>query len=106
MLFVGDGNAGRAWKRRIARVFDDNERDAKRHIYIQSPSSLRHKFLVSVPLLDAESSALIYGILNIGTYSDSQAEQLRCLASSDQVEQLTGYAQAYVLKRLLEAARM
>jgi hypothetical protein len=105
-LFVGDGNAGRAWKRRMARVFDSIEKDPKRHIYVPISEDLRHRFLVSIPILDPDSAALVYGILNIGTFSDSQAEVLRPLGEKEQVEKLTGYAQAFVLTRLIESLKI
>ena len=102
-LAVGDGNAGRAWKRRMARVFDCNDKDAKRHIYISLEDTPPHQFLVSVPLIDPDSAALVYGILNIGTFSSAEAQVLRMLGGADQIQKLTGYAQAFVLKRLLES---
>ncbi len=105
-LFVGDGNAGRAWKRRMARVFDRTEKDPKRHIYVPVSEHLRHQFLLSVPLIDPESAALVYGILNIGTFSEPQAELLRPLSAKEEIEKLTGFAQAFVLKRLLEYFKM
>lgn len=105
-LFVGDGNAGRAWKRRAARLFDPTAKDPKSHIYLPVSESLRHRFLVSLPLIDPDSAALVYGILNIGTFSDTQAEVLRPLWEQEQVERLTGYAQSFVLKRLLESFNM
>jgi hypothetical protein len=105
-LFVGDGNAGRAWKRRMARVFDRTEPDPKRHIYVPLPENLQHQFLLSIPLIDPQSAALVYGILNIGTFSVSQADLLRSLSSKEEIERLAGYAQAYVLKRLLECLKM
>jgi hypothetical protein len=106
ILFAGDGNAGRAWKRRMARVFDRNEKDPKRHIYVPVSARLHHQFLVSIPLIDPESAGLVYGILNIGTFSASQADILRPLGCKDEMEKLTGYAQAFVLKRLLECLKM
>jgi hypothetical protein len=105
-LFVGDGNAGRAWKRRMARVFDRTEKDPKRHIYIPVSESLRHRFLISLPLIDPGSAALLYGILNIGTFSAAQADMLRPSGSKGEIEGLTVYAQAFVLKRLLECLKM
>jgi len=67
---------------------------------------LRHQFLLSVPLIDPESAALVYGILNIGTFSEPQAELLRPLSAKEEIEKLTGFAQAFVLKRLLEYFKM
>jgi hypothetical protein len=105
-LFVGDGNAGRAWKRRMARVFDRIAKDPKRHIYVPISDSLRHSFLISVPLIDPQSSALVYGILYFGTFSEQQADVLRSLGETEQVLRITNYAQEYVLKRLLKELRM
>jgi hypothetical protein len=105
-LFVGDGNAGRAWKRRMARAFDANEKNYKRHIYLSVSGDLRHRFLISLRLIDTESAALVYGILNIGTFSDAQAEALRPLGDQQQVKKLTGYAQAFVLRRILEGLKI
>jgi hypothetical protein len=105
-IFVGDGNAGRAWKRRMVRVFDLKERDPKRHVYVPIPPSRPHRFLVSIPLIDPDSDALIYGILNIGTLDDEQAELLRKIGASEEVQSITGYAQSYVLKRLMELLKL
>jgi pimeloyl-ACP methyl ester carboxylesterase len=108
-LFVGDGNAGRAWKRRMARVFDRNEKDPKQHVYVPYvpiPGSPSHSFLISIPLIDPESEALIYGILNFGTFSDDQAALLRTIGASHKVQGITSYAQSYVLKRLMELLKL
>jgi hypothetical protein len=105
-VFVGDGNAGRAWKRRMARVFDQNETDQKRHVYIPIPNSPSHRFLVSIPLIDPDSDALIYGILNFGTFSEDQAELLRKIGAASEVQSMTSYAQTYVLKRLMELLKL
>jgi hypothetical protein len=105
-FFVGDGNAGRAWKRRMARVFDLNEKDPKRHVYVPIPGSPRHCFLVSIPLIDPDSDALIYGILNIGAFTDEQAELLRRIGTAQEVQSITSYAQSYVLKRLMELVKL
>lgn len=105
-IFVGDGNAGRAWKRRMARVFDRSENDPKRHIYVPISPSHAHRFLVSIPLIDPTSDALIYGILNFGTFADDQAELMRGLGAAQEIQNLTSYAQSYVLKRLLELLKL
>lgn len=105
-FFVGDGNAGRAWKHRMARVYDLNETDPKRHIYVPIPGAFRHCFLVSVPLIDPSSNALIYGILNLGTSSKEQAELLRQFGTAPGIEDLTSHAQSYVLHRLKELIRL
>jgi len=105
-LFVGDGNAGRAWKRRRGQVFDLDEKNPKRHVYVPISDSLRHRFLISVPLFDPVSEALIYGILNFGTFSDDQAALLRRLGGAEEIERFTSYVQSYVLKRLMELLRL
>jgi hypothetical protein len=104
-FFVGDGNAGRAWKHRMARVYDPAENDPKRHIY-KPANSFRHRFLVSVPLIDPASNGLIYAILNLGTKSDDQAELLRKFGTAPGIEDLTSHAQSYVLKRLKELIKL
>ena len=101
-MFVGDGNAGRAWKRRMVRVFDHKESDPKRRVYQLSQGARPHCFLVSIPLIDPSWDALIYGILNIGTVDSEQAELLRKIGTSEYVEHLTSFAQSYVLQRLVE----
>jgi len=106
-FFVGDGNAGRAWKHRMARIYDWNdESNPKRHIYKTLPGAFRHRFLISVPLIDPRSTALIYGILNLGTSSEDQAELLRKFGKKPGIEKLTDHAQTYVLKRLKELIRV
>jgi len=105
-LFVGDGNAGRAWKRRTVRVFDRSQKDPKRHIYLSLPGVPQHSLLISVPLLDRDSAALVYGILNIGTFSDTYAEVLRPLGEPDKIGRIMTYVQGFVLQRLLEVIRL
>ena len=90
----------------MARVFDPIEKDSKRHIYVAISEPLRHRFLVSVPLIDPDSAALVYGILNVGTFSDSQADVLRPLGDKQNVEKLASYAQAFVLTRLMEGLKI
>ncbi len=105
-FFVGDGNAGRAWKHRMARVYDLNETNPKHHIYIALPNAFRHRFLLSIPLIDRSSDALIYGILNFGTSSEEQAELLRKFGRGPGMEDLTTQAQTYALKRLKELIKL
>jgi hypothetical protein len=105
-LFVGNGNAGRAWKSRATRVFDHDEKDPKRHIYVSRKGVQPHSFLISVPLLDPDSAALVYGIVNIGTFSDDFAAILRPLGAAHEIEKLTAYAQSYVLQQLLDALKI
>jgi hypothetical protein len=90
----------------MARVFDQNETDQKRHVYIPIPNSPSHRFLVSIPLIDPDSDALIYGILNFGTFSEDQAELLRKIGAASEVQSMTSYAQTYVLKRLMELLKL
>jgi hypothetical protein len=105
-LLVGNGNAGRAWKRRAARVFDRDERDPKRHVYVSKKGAQPHSFLVSIPLLDPDSAAVVYGILNIGTFSESYAPVLRPIGEAQAIEHITSYVQSYVVKKLLEALKV
>jgi hypothetical protein len=105
-LFVGDGNAGRAWKRRVARIFDPVDKNPKNRVYVPVSKSLSHRFLISLPLIDRESDALVFGILNIGTFDDGQAQILRPLAGDAEMEKIGNYAQSYVLQRLMELLKL
>jgi pimeloyl-ACP methyl ester carboxylesterase len=105
-LFVGDGNAGRAWKRRVARIFDPADKNPKNRIYVPVSKSLSHRFLMSLPLIDRESDALVFGILNIGTFDTAQAEILRPLAGDAEMEKIANYAQSYALQRLMELFKL
>jgi pimeloyl-ACP methyl ester carboxylesterase len=105
-LFVGDGNAGRAWKRRMARIFDPADKNPKNRIYVPVSKSLSHRFLISLPLIDPESDALVFGILNIGTFDVAQAEILRPLAGDKEMEEIGNHAHSFVLKRLLELIKL
>ena len=60
----------------------------------------------SILALGAIGLTLIYGILNIGTFSDDQAEVLRQMGMSEQVQSLTSHTQSYVLKRLMEVLKI
>jgi hypothetical protein len=107
-LFVGDGNAGRAWKRRMARVFDraKAEEDLRFSAYVDIPGVPMHEVLFSIPLIDPDQPSLLYGILNIGTFKKQQADDLRVLDTPENIERLTNMAQAYVLKRLREIVKI
>lgn len=105
-LSVGDGNAGRAWKRKIVRVFDAHSTDLENLTYMEVPGIPRHAILFSIPLIGTPSPALVYGILNLGTFSDDQAEVLRVLARQDLIRQIVEVANTYVLTRLLELFKM
>jgi pimeloyl-ACP methyl ester carboxylesterase len=105
-LFVGDGNAGRAWKRRVALVFDPKERNPKNRVYVPVSKTLSHRFLISVPLIGPESDAMIFGILNFGTFDEGQAEILRPLAGEKEIEKIGNYAQSYILQRLIELFKL
>jgi len=105
-LFVGDGAAGRAWKRCVAIVFDSDDKNPNNRIYVPVSKTLRHRFLISVPLVGRESDFLAFGILNIGTFDDRQAQILRPLAGDAEMEKIGNYAQSYVLQRLMELLKL
>jgi hypothetical protein len=85
----------------MARVFDRKE-DPKGHVYASVSDPPSHSFLVSVPLIDFDSAALIYGILNLGTFSKDQAEVIHKIGAPQELTNIASYAQSYVLKRLME----
>jgi len=105
-LPVGDGNAGRAWKRRIVRTFDPRSTSPDQRTYVEVPGRPAHTILFSIPLIDPKSESLVYGILNVGATSEEQGDLLRELNDQDAIRQLIDTAQSYVLTRLLEIFTM
>jgi hypothetical protein len=105
-LSVGDGNAGRAWKRRIVRTFDPQSTSPEQRTYVEVPGRPPHAMLISIPLIDTESECLVYGILNLGATSNEQGDLLRRLNDQDTLRQLAETTQSYVLTRLLEIFRI
>jgi len=100
-LEEGDGNAGRAYKRNILRCFDSKIPDPKRHTYVLIPDYPQHEILYSMPLRHPEDNALIYGILNVGSFERHQANLLRSLNTDEGNLWLLETAQKYILPRLL-----
>ncbi len=105
-LPVGDGNAGRAWKRRIVRTIDPQSTSLEQRTYVEVPGRPLHTMLISIPLIDTESGSLVYGILNLGAMSKEQGDLLRRLNDHDAIRQLAGVAQSYVLTRILEILKI
>jgi hypothetical protein len=101
-LPVGDGNAGRAWKRRIVRIFDPQNTPPDQRTYVQVPGRPAHTMLFSIPLIDPQSESLVYGTLNLGATSAEQGDLLRILNERETIRRLAETAQSYVLTRLLE----
>jgi predicted phosphodiesterase len=110
-LEVGDGNAGRAFKKSMARSYDRSLPGENRQTYVPHPDFPPHEVLFSMPLVgtpeeDAaaqyDNKELIYGVLNVGTFSADQGVALRVLLNQPGFQWLQQITQAYVLKRLLE----
>jgi predicted phosphodiesterase len=110
VLEIGDGNAGRAYKKNMIRFFDDqhaSQDNRKRGTYIplsaegQSTPEV-HKFLYSLPLRHPEDQKYICAILNIGTFDSMHGYLLATLNSSFGYSFLLDIAQEYVLRRLFE----
>lgn len=103
-LEVGDGNAGRAYKKNIIRSFDADRarQDPKSQTYVAVPNGSVHQFLYSMPLRHPVSGDLIFGILNLGGYSPAVGGLLRVLNDDEGNNWLLDQSQVYVLTRLLE----
>lgn len=100
---IGDGNAGRAYKLRIARTYDAVLRDSpKQYTYVSRTAGQNHEILFSIPLLHPVSQQLIFGILNLGTYSKGAGGFLRLLRERAQLDWLISAAHAYFLPRARE----
>lgn len=102
VLDIGDGNAGRAWKRGQVRVFDRKLKESKTNAYFPPKAGPPHEFLFSIPLVASESKSFIYAVVNVGTYDEAQAELLRVLGTTEYIEQLGTRAQSYLSQRLIE----
>jgi len=107
-LEIGDGNAGRAYKKGTAQVYERRKvaGDPKRHAYVQIPGFPYHEVLCSLPLTSPAAPQLIFGILNVGTFSADQADALRSLNAPESMEWMSGVAHSLVLSRLLEIVRV
>jgi len=80
-LRIGDGNAGRAVKKRALRIFDADkvDKDPFKHVYKPLPGRLPHRWLMSIPLFSTPHLSLIFGVFNIGTFHISAVRTLRKL---------------------------
>ena len=107
-LEVGDGNAGRAYKKNFIRSFDATVplQDPKMQCYVVRPGYPSHLMLYSMPLRHPQSQELIFAILNVGSASRQEAGLLRSLANEEGMRWLQEQAQCYVLTRLLELSNM
>ncbi len=104
-LEIGDGNAGRAYKTNTVRSFDASnaEREPKHHTYVRrNKLGPTHRFLYSMPLRHPDSQHLIFGVLNVGSFTKDGGNFLRVLDNEDGYEWLLDVAQNYVLIRVLE----
>lgn len=79
-LAIGEGNAGRAYKTKTVRLYDEEAArdDPKSHTYKRDPGGPAHKFLISFPLLDPWSGIPI-GVISAGTADPKQADLMRAL---------------------------
>jgi hypothetical protein len=104
-LEVGDGNAGRAYKKNICRSFDAERarQDPRNQTYVTIPGGRAHQFLYSMPLRHPLNEDLIFGILNVGGFSPNAGNLLRVLSDDEGTKWLLDQSQEYVLTRLLEA---
>jgi len=102
-LEVGDGNAGRAFKKNIIRSWDALSSDPHQ-TYILQAGLPPHSIIYSIPMRHPPpvSQDLIYGILNLGAHTAPPAGPLRLLNDKAGIEWLTDTAQEYVLKRLFD----
>jgi predicted phosphodiesterase len=106
LLEPGDGNAGRAFKRNLVRIWFNgtslNQTPFQTYVPL-SGTSRRHEFLCSIPLHHPGFDRVIIGILNIGAFTTSASRPCRrCLKRPEHVQWLIETAHHYVLNRLLE----
>ncbi len=80
-LEIGDGNAGRAYRKNIVRYYDRSEAkgNPKNHTYVEISASYHHRLLFSVPLRHPGNPSLICCILNVGAFGEADASALSVL---------------------------
>jgi hypothetical protein len=106
-LEIGDGNAGRAYKKTFIRFHDaDKVGSDKKEAYIRIPGSRSHTFLYSIPLKRPESENIVYCVLNLGTFGENEGNLLRGLNDEQGNQWLLEVAHAFVLTGLLEMFNM
>lgn len=105
-LEIGDGNAGRAYSGNKLRIFDAvlARENPIYETYVQRLAI--HHFLYSMPLRHPQSQHLIFGVLNIGSFSPVQGDLIKALNTDEGNTWLLSEAHSYLLKRLLEVAKM
>jgi 3',5'-cyclic AMP phosphodiesterase CpdA len=104
-LEIGDGNAGRAYKKNKVRLWDAemaNSTDAAVQWYLPIPGAMQHKFLCSIHLRHPSDPHLIMGILNIGTSDKTTAIACKSLNTEVSGTWLILGAHEFVLTRLMQ----
>lgn len=106
-LEIGDGNAGRAYKKNFIRVLDAAKVGSdKKEAYIRIPGSRPHTFLYSIPLKHSKSENIVCCVLNLGTFAENEGNLLRGLNDREGNQWLLEAAHSYVLTRLLEMLKI
>jgi hypothetical protein len=107
-LEIGDGIAGRAFNTNSYRYFDAEmaKQDIRHGAYIKQKGQRPHSFLHAVPLRHPDSQQLIFAILNVGTYDDTQGKMLRTLSDRSGIKWLIEFGQNYVLRRAREILKL
>ena len=107
-LEIGDGVAGRAFNTNSYRFFDADkaQQDIRLGYYLQDDGHRTHSFLHSIPLRHPESQQLIFAVLNVGTYDDTQGSMLRTLSDEAGIKWLNEFGQNYVLQRAREILKL
>lgn len=102
-LEIGDGNAGRAYKKTFIRFHDDAHVGLdKKEAYIGIPGSQPHTFLYSIPLKPSKSENIVCCVLNLGTFGGNEGNLLRGLNDEEGNQWLLDVAHAFVLTGMLK----
>jgi predicted phosphodiesterase len=102
-LEIGDGNAGRAYKKTFIRFHDSAKVGwDKKEAYIRIPGSPQHTFLYSIPLKRPKSENIVYCVLNLGTFGANEGNLLSGLNDEEGNKWLLEVAHAFVLTGLLK----
>jgi predicted phosphodiesterase len=105
-LEIGDGNAGRAYKNNVVRCYDRTADDPKEKTYVFIPGQPPHECLYSIPLQNPDAPDLIFGVLNLGTFSAEQAVLLKSLNDENAILWLLEIAHDQLLPKFREIAKL
>lgn len=106
-LKTGQGNSGAAYRGFSIRSYDADKAasDPASNVYLPIPGDKNHRFLLSVPVIDDDSTRPV-AVLSIGAFSDAAADRLRSTSNPAVQQRILEHVSERVYPLLLKAAGM